>query len=42
MAENTSDKITLVDLHAGKVTTEIPVGRYPYWVIATEMGGSYT
>ncbi len=38
VAENTSDKITLVELHTGKVTTEIPVGRYPYWVTATGDG----
>jgi YVTN family beta-propeller protein len=32
VAENTNDKIALVDIQARKVTAEIPVGRYPYWV----------
>jgi YVTN family beta-propeller protein len=40
VAENTDDKIALVDIRAGKVTAEIPVGRYPYWVTAAKDGKS--
>jgi YVTN family beta-propeller protein len=40
VAENTNDKIALVDIHAGKVTAEIPVGRYPYWVTVGKDGKS--
>ena len=38
VAENTHDKIALVDIQAGKVTAEIPVGRYPYWVTPARDG----
>jgi YVTN family beta-propeller protein len=40
VAENTNDKIALVDIQGGKVTAEIPVGRYPYWVTAAKDGNS--
>jgi YVTN family beta-propeller protein len=38
VSENTNDKIALVDVQAGKVTAEIPVGRYPYWVTVAKDG----
>jgi YVTN family beta-propeller protein len=38
VAENMYDRIALVDIRAGKVTSEIPVGRYPYWVTAARDG----
>jgi len=40
VAENTSDGIALVDVQLRKVTTEIPVGRYPYWVTVAKDGKS--
>ncbi len=41
VAENTTDRIALVDVQLRKVTTEIPVGRYPYWVTAARDGKSF-
>jgi YVTN family beta-propeller protein len=40
VAENTNDKIALVDIEAGKVTEEFPVGRYPYWITIAKDGKS--
>ncbi|WP_161486060.1 beta-propeller fold lactonase family protein [Desulfotomaculum copahuensis] len=38
VAENMGDKIALVDPGAGKITAEIPVGRYPYQVTVSRDG----
>jgi YVTN family beta-propeller protein len=40
VTENTADKLALVDLQSKKVVTEIPVGRYPYWVAVGKDGNS--
>jgi YVTN family beta-propeller protein len=40
VAENTRDRIALVDVQSRKVITEIPVGRYPYWVTVAGDGKS--
>ena len=41
VAENINDRIALVDVRLRKVTTEIPVGRYPYWVTVAKDGKSF-
>jgi YVTN family beta-propeller protein len=38
VAENTHDRLALLDTHAGTVTAEIPVGRYPYGVTVARDG----